>query len=81
MAETDRSRGTGISAMRQRMGGWAAGADFAATAIVCVLIGFGIDSVAGTSPLFLLIFLALGVVGGFVMFVRTGLRLNRGPKP
>jgi F0F1-type ATP synthase assembly protein I len=77
--DTDRS--SGIAAMRQRMGGWAAGVDFAATAITCVLIGFGIDYFAGTSPLFLLIFLCVGVVGGFVAFVRTGMRLNRGPKP
>lgn len=62
------------------MGGWSAGVDFAATAITCVLIGFGIDYVAGTSPLFLLIFLCVGVVGGFVAFIRTGLRLNRSSK-
>ncbi|OAB63400.1 hypothetical protein AY599_18845 [Leptolyngbya valderiana BDU 20041] len=69
-----------IAAWRQRMGGWSAGVDFAATAITCVLIGFGIDYVAGTSPLFLLIFLCVGVVGGFVAFIRTGLRLNRSSK-
>ena len=63
------------------MGGWSAGIDFAAVTVICVLIGFGIDSLAGTNPLFLIIFLCVGVVGGFTAFVRTGLRLNRGPKP
>lgn len=62
------------------MGGWSAGLDFAATAITCVLIGFGIDFVANTSPLFLMIFLVVGIVGGFTAFVRTAMRLNRGPK-
>jgi len=62
------------------MGGWSAGLDFAATAITCVLIGLGIDWLAGTSPWFLVVFLVIGIVGGFVAFVRTGLRLNRGPK-
>lgn len=69
-----------MAAWRQRMGGWSAGIDFAAVAVVCVLIGFGIDYLAGTSPWFLVIFLCIGVVGGFVAFVRTGMRLNRGPK-
>lgn len=63
------------------MGGWSAGIDFAATAITSVLIGFGIDYAAGTSPLFLLIFLVLGIVGGFTAFIRTAMRLNRGGKP
>ncbi|MCW5757366.1 MAG: AtpZ/AtpI family protein [Phycisphaeraceae bacterium] len=69
-----------LSAVRQRMGGWSAGLDFAATAITCVLIGFGIDFFANTSPLFLMIFLVVGIVGGFTAFVRTAMRLNRGPK-
>ncbi len=63
------------------MGGWSAGIDFAATAITCVLIGFGIDYFAKTSPLFLIIFMGVGVVGGFAAFVRTGMRLNRSRKP
>lgn len=62
------------------MGGWSAGVDFAATAVTCVLIGFGIDYFAGTSPLFLLIGLSVGIVGGFVAFIRTGMKLNRSPK-
>lgn len=62
------------------MGGWSAGVDFGATAVTCVLIGFGIDYFAGTSPLFLLIGLCVGVVGGFVAFIRTGMKLNRSSK-
>lgn len=69
-----------MAAWRQRMGGWSAGIDFVAVAIVSVLIGLGIDHFAGTGPLFLLIFLCAGIVGGFVAFVRTGMRLTRGPK-
>ncbi len=69
-----------MAAWRQRMGGWSAGIDFAAVAVTCVLIGFGIDYFAGTGPWFLVIFLCVGVVGGFTAFVRTGMRLNRGPK-
>lgn len=62
------------------MGGWSAGLDFAATAITCLGIGLGIDYLAGTRPWFLIIFLVVGIVGGFVAFVRTAMRLNRGPK-
>lgn len=69
-----------MAAWRQRMGGWSAGIDFAAVAVTCVLIGFGIDRLAGTGPLFLTIFLCVGIVGGFTAFVRTGMRLNRGSK-
>lgn len=69
-----------IAAWRQRMGGWSAGIDFVAVAVVSVLIGIGIDYFAGTGPLFLIIFLFVGIVGGFTAFVRTGMRLNRGSK-
>lgn len=69
-----------MAAWRHRMGGWSAGIDFVAVAVVSVLIGVGIDYFAGTGPLFLIIFLCVGIVGGFVAFVRTGMRLNRGPK-
>ncbi|MEQ8845507.1 MAG: AtpZ/AtpI family protein [Phycisphaerales bacterium] len=78
MSDPDRS--PNIARWRQNMGGWSAGIDFAATAITCVLIGFGIDFFAGTSPWFLTIFLVVGIVGGFVAFVRTAMRVNRGPK-
>lgn len=69
-----------MAAWRQRMGGWSAGIDFVAVAVVSLLVGVGIDYFAGTGPLFLIIFLCVGIVGGFVAFVRTGMRLNRGPK-
>lgn len=78
MADPDRT--PKVAQWRQNMGGWSAGLDFAATAVTCVLIGFGIDHFAGTSPWFLIIFLAVGIVGGFVAFLRTAMRLNRGPK-
>jgi F0F1-type ATP synthase assembly protein I len=47
------------------------GAVLAGTVIVPMLIGLGIDSVARTGPLFFLLGLALGVLGGiFAAYTR-----------
>ncbi|GIW74257.1 MAG: hypothetical protein KatS3mg103_0779 [Phycisphaerales bacterium] len=46
--------------------------------MVCVLLGLGLDALVGSGPLFLLVGLVVGVVGGFVAFVRTGLRPEQG---
>lgn len=42
------------------------GIDLALTPVVFGLIGWGIDRLAGTSPLFTLVVAAIGVVGTFV---------------
>jgi F0F1-type ATP synthase assembly protein I len=42
---------------------------------LCVLtamaVGWGIDSLAGTTPLFILVFLPLGILGGVVVTIRV----------
>ncbi|MFQ5505165.1 MAG: AtpZ/AtpI family protein [Planctomycetota bacterium] len=48
-----------------------AGLTFAASLVLFSLAGVWLDGHAGTSPLFLLIGLAMGAVGGFVHLVET----------
>lgn len=67
----------GLGAWRNRMGGWSAGIDFAATAMAAVIVGYAVDLLLGTSPYALLVGVVVGVVGGFTAFLRTALRINR----
>lgn len=69
------------SGLRTRMGAWAIGADFAWTVIGGVLVGLGLDWLFGTSPIFLLIFMIGGLIGGFAIFLRAGLKGSRAYKP
>ncbi|MBM4109133.1 MAG: AtpZ/AtpI family protein [Phycisphaerae bacterium] len=55
------------------------GTNFAAAVIGFSLIGYVLDRWLKTSPLFLLIGVGMGLVGGFVGFLREARRLN--PKP
>lgn len=64
--------------VRRRLGAWAIGVDFAWTVVGGVLIGVGLDWVFGTSPILLLIFMVGGLIGGFTVFVRAGLKASRG---
>ena len=64
--------------MRERMGAWAIGVDFAWTVVGGVLLGLGIDWIFGTSPVFLLVCMVAGLIGAFTVFIRAGLRASRG---
>lgn len=67
-------RGSGL---RNRMGGWAIGMDFAWTVVGGVVLGLSLDWAFNTSPIFLLIFMITGLVGGFAVFLRAGLKASR----
>ncbi|MEO1008349.1 MAG: AtpZ/AtpI family protein [Planctomycetota bacterium] len=73
----DHQRRGGITSMRTRMGGWAAGVDFAAMVLSFVLLGWGADALFGTSPILLIVFAVVGLLAGFTAFLRTASRLNR----
>lgn len=47
------------------------GAEFAGPVVTALLIGLGIDSLAGTRPFGLLILLGLGIAAGFLGVFRT----------
>lgn len=46
--------------------------EFVAAVVVGAAIGWGIDSIAGTSPLFLIVFVLLGAAAGFWNVYRIG---------
>ncbi len=53
------------------------GLQLAAAVVVFLLAGIWADAKAGTSPLFTLLGLFLGSLGGFIKFFRTVSQLNR----
>jgi F0F1-type ATP synthase assembly protein I len=65
------------SGLRNRMGAWAIGMDFAWTVVGAVLAGLGLDWLLKTGPTFLLIFMVAGLIGGFTMFLRAGFKAAR----
>ena len=69
-------RGGGFG-IRGRMGAWAIGMDFAWTVVGAVLLGLLLDWLFKTGHTFLLIFMVAGLIGGFTMFLRAGLKAAR----
>lgn len=51
--------------------------DLISTIIVSILIGFGIDKIFSTHPIFFIIFLLLGVITGFYNIIRFMNKLNK----
>ncbi len=49
----------------------AAGVTFGASVVLFTLLGYALDKYLGSLPLFLLIGLAIGTVGGFIHLVET----------
>ena len=43
----------------------------AVSVLVAMAIGWGIDQIAGTTPLFILVMLPLGILGGVVVTIRV----------
>lgn len=56
---------------------WAIGMDFGAFVAGGALIGVLLDWLFKTSPVLLLVFAGVGLVGGFSNFVRQSLAVNR----
>ena len=56
----------GLSAVARDLAGQAAPFDFASSVIAGLLIGLGIDWLAGTSPIFTIVCIVAGSVSGFV---------------
>lgn len=52
--------------------------EFVAAVLVGAAIGWGIDWLAGTSPLFLILFVLLGAAAGFWNVYRIGVRYSGG---
>lgn len=50
---------------QQAMAGYTVGLSFASNIFVGVLFGLGIDHFFDTTPIFLLVFLVLGILAGF----------------
>jgi F0F1-type ATP synthase assembly protein I len=65
------------ASLRGRMGAWAIGMDFAWTVVGAVLLGILLDWLFKTGPTFLLIFMVAGLIGGFTVFLRAGLKAAR----
>jgi len=53
------------------------GAQLALAVLVCGLLGRWLDSELGTAPWLMIGGLALGVLGGFIKFIRTAMALGR----
>ena len=51
--------------------------DLISTIIVSILIGFGIDKIFSTHPIFFIIFLLLGVITGLYNIIRFMNKLNK----
>ena len=51
--------------------------DLFSSIVVGIMIGLGIDYFFSTKPIFLLIFLVLGIVSGFYNLYKSVQRLNR----
>ena len=61
--------------------GLRAGSEFVAAIVVGGLIGWGLDRLAGTNPLFLIAFFLLGVVAGVWNVIRATSPLSRAKTP
>ncbi len=59
-------RPEGFSAVARDLAGQAAPFDFASSVIAGLLLGLGIDWLAGTSPIFTIVCIVAGFVSGFV---------------
>lgn len=78
-AETPRPSGASGYALAVRMG-----SEFIAGVVVGAALGWGIDSLAGTSPWGLIVFLMLGFVAGVMNVLRSAGRIGTGsggPRP
>jgi F0F1-type ATP synthase assembly protein I len=56
------------------------GIQFAATLLICVLIGKWVDGYYDTTPAFTLVGGILGIVAGFYHFLKTVVRLQKMPE-
>ncbi len=56
---------------------WSTGVDLAAGTIGMGLLGFGIDYLAGTTPVWTIVLALVGLVGGFYRFIKEALALNK----
>ena len=50
--------------------------DFISSIIVGALIGYGLDKIFSTKPVFFIIFLVLGIITGFYSLFKTVKKLN-----
>ena len=50
--------------------------DFISSIIVGALIGYGLDKIFSTKPVFFVIFLVLGIITGFYSLFKTAKKLN-----
>ena len=50
--------------------------DFISSIIVGALIGYGLDKIFSTKPVFFIIFLILGIITGFYSLFKTAKKLN-----
>ncbi len=62
---------------RDQYRAWSTGLDLAAGTIGMGLLGFGIDYLAGTAPVWTIVLALIGLVGGFYRFIREALALNK----
>ncbi|MCL1599049.1 MAG: AtpZ/AtpI family protein [Actinomycetia bacterium] len=46
--------------------GWSASGDLFASVLAGLLIGLGLDAVFGTSPAFVIVFIVVAAIGGFL---------------
>ncbi|MGP1272830.1 MAG: AtpZ/AtpI family protein [Phycisphaerales bacterium] len=76
-AARDASRGRSSTTQRLMEVG-AIGTEFAVAVVGGAVLGYGIDYLAGTAPWGLLAGCVVGLVWGFVRFVRTGLAMASG---
>ncbi len=56
---------------------WAIGMDLVIYLIAGGLIGYGLDWLFGTFPIFMILMGAMGLASGLLRFVREALQLNR----
>ena len=77
-ARSDPDVGASEEMLRARSAGFRALGEFVSAIIAGVLIGYVIDRVAGTLPVFLIIFLVLGMLAGFWNIYRAAAPGRRG---
>jgi F0F1-type ATP synthase assembly protein I len=53
------------------------GAQLALAVLLCGFLGRWLDGELGTAPWLMIVGLAVGVLGGFVKFIRTAMALGR----
>lgn len=53
------------------------GVQLALAVLVCGLVGRWLDSELGTAPWLMIVGLGIGILGGFVKFIRTAMALGR----